>query len=167
MLFVILWGLGVLHHGWQKRLSGYFGGAEVIWYSHKVPDGKPHEVRFSRIFKPPVKPLRGSLYVWSDLPYELFWRGKKMAKGKPGLTAFTLDLLPWEEEISITLAFRTPDGLGGFLASMDLEKVGFGVWGTDRSWEVEVDGKGGKTVSLGTPPIAHWKEIPPPRKVTF
>jgi len=188
-VFLLTAALSQLNRIYSQKFLATTGGAQWIWAQHRMSDDWPVAFFAARDFELPAKRYYTRLRIAADPEYELFINGREIAGRQSGVQP-ELDLFDISELVHtgrnrIVVAIRSPRGVGGLLASIDIAPetenwiVSDGSWTIYRRWSPElllhdVAGLPSERPHLvGPPPIGRWNYLtvvrrelaPPPEKV--
>lgn len=156
---------------WSAKFYRTSGEAQWLWSQHRIAADEPEAFYLSRDFDlPPVRD-RVRLRVAADPGFTLWFNGVEVGgQSSDGRTLFSYDLTPWarDNDNRIVLAARSPRGVGGVLATLDLGPLKQNWLVTDGAWKLHSDWSPAllnaapeadaarRPRILGRPPFGRW-----------
>jgi hypothetical protein len=172
--FVAVVALTLALRAWQTRggSPAAIGGsapraargpaAEWIWFPHDRRQPQPLAFYVARDFELAAPPPRALLLALGDPEYVLYLNGKRVGAGgwqpRERLDQYEVGPLLRPGGNRLLAELRTPDGAGGFLASLVDAGTGRALVGTDATWRAFRRHRLG--LLRGWLPLAPW--IAPP-----
>ena len=169
-----------LHRVYSDKFFGITGPAEWIWARHRMSDGYPVAFFAVRDFVLPERRLYTHLKLIGDPEYTLYINGVELAGRLLGghrteaderLDLYDISPLVKTGRNRIVVAVRSPQGIGGLLAAIDLAPedqnwlVTNSEWKIYRWWHSELlrrDPPGAaweRPQIIGKPPIGRWNYL--------
>ena len=171
--FVAVVGLTLALRGWKAAAGGLLGGGagtaaarggpggpsgEWIWLAHDRRQPQPLAFYVARDFDLAAPPPRARLLALGDPEYVLYLNGKRVGAGgwRPGarLDAYEVGALLRPGGNRLLAELRSPDGAGGFLASLVDAASGRALVSTDGTWRAFRRHRLG--LLRGWLPVAPW-----------
>ena len=156
-------GVLALRRARQDRLFLATGPARWIWYTHQVREPEPLRFRAWKDFRLDAAPVAATARIFGDRDWVLEVNGRRVSAGtqKPGDSLRVVDLAPdlRAGQNRIAIEAGSPDGVGGVLFWMDIER-GRGLVVTDGTWlvqKVPADSERTHAAAVwGRPPMYPW-----------
>ena len=184
-LFLLTAALFTLQRTYAQKFFQTTGHAKWIWAQHRMSDNLPIAFFAARDFDLPAGRVFAHLKVLGDPEYTVYLNGKEIATRNVGedraLDFYEISPLVKTGRNRIVIAVRSPQGIGGLIASIDIapEVANWVVtdadWKIYRVWSPEILIRdtprvlSQKPVVIGEPPIGRWnylalvrRELPAP-----
>jgi hypothetical protein len=175
-LFIAAAAFSHLHRTYSQKFFDVTGRAQWIWAQHRMSANVPLAFFASRDFDLPEHRVYTHLKVLGDPEYTLYVNGREVAGRQVAPDNRTIDQYDISELVRhkgnrIVIAVRSPQGVGGLIASIDIAPetanwiVTDGQWRIHRRWSPDLlvrDPIGGRWESpmlIGEPPIGRWNYL--------
>lgn len=191
LVFVFLFAaaLASLDRIYSQKFLATTGGAQWIWARHRMSSNEPVAFFAARTFELPAKRYYTRLKLAADPEYEIYVNGREIAgrqsQVQPALDLYDISELVHTGANRIVVAIRSPHGVGGVLASIDIAPETENWVVTDRNWRIYrrwrsdllvrdvADLPSEPPLLIGPPPVGRWNYLtierrpfdPPPAKV--
>ena len=164
-------GFFALGRFWSAKFYRTSGEAEWLWSHHRIAADEPEAFYLSRDFDLPAARSWVRIRVAADPEFTLWFNGVEIGgQASDGRAIFSDELTPWarDEGNRIVLAARSPRGVGGVLATVDLGPLKQNWLVTDARWNLHSDwspalldpsaalSAGRSPRVLGRPPFGRW-----------
>ena len=156
---------------WSAKFYRTSGEAQWLWSHHRIAADEPEAFYLRRDFDLPPARAFVRIRVAADPGFTLWFNGVEVGgQASDGRTLFSYDVSAWARDQGnrIVLAARSPRGVGGVLATVDLGPLKQNWLSTDESWHLHSDWSpsllepsaraslGRAPRILGRPPIGRW-----------
>jgi len=165
-----------LHRTYSQKFFDVTGRAQWIWAQHRMAANEPLAFFASRDFDLPEHRVYTHLKVLGDPEYTLYVNGREVAGRLVDPNNRTIDLYDISELVKhkgnrIVIAVRSPQGVGGLIASIDIapETENWIVtnqdWTIHRRWSADLlardtsDSWPERPLIIGEPPIGRWNYL--------
>lgn len=165
-----------LHRTYSQKFFDVTGRAQWIWAQHRMSANAPVAFFASRDFDLPEQRIYTHLKVLGDPEYTLYVNGREVAGRQVAPDDRTIDLYDISELVRhkgnrVVIAVRSPQGVGGLIASIDIAPetenwiVTDGQWKIHRRWSPELllrdpaKGQWEPPMRIGEPPIGRWNYL--------
>ena len=149
------------------------GKAQWIWMKHRLADGDPVAFYATRDFDLPPNRNFTHLKVLGDPEYSVYFNGVEVGGRRVGedssLDVYDVTALARDKDNRLVVALRSPNGVGGFIASIDLAPDFLNHVFTNRDWHIVTHWRPDILVSdnaptfrpmmLGRPPALRWNYL--------
>jgi hypothetical protein len=169
LLAVVAGTLLGLHRFFADKFHDRTGKAEWIWQQHRFASREPVAFFAGRDIDLGPAPSWVRIKVAADPEYTLVFNGREIAGGaadRVHLDEYDVTALARPGRNRILASIRSPEGVGGFLLSVDIEPERQNAFVTDGSWKIyrrwddrliARDLPGAEPPMLiGRPPIGKW-----------
>ena len=163
------------------------GRAEWIWVNHRIASGDPQAFFATKDFDLPPNRYFTRIKIAGDPEYTLWFNGRESGGRRmgdqPTLDAYDVSELAKTTGNRIVVALRSPNGVGGLIAAVDVAADFQNLAVTDASWHIvrrwtpdlivrDPQSKEAP-LRLGRPPARRWNYLElakrgftiPPRKI--
>jgi hypothetical protein len=173
-LFLATAAFSHLHRTYSQKFFDVTGRAQWIWAQHRMSANVPVAFFASRDFDLPEHRIYTHLKVLGDPEYTLYVNGREIAGRQVAADNRAIDLYDISELVRhkgnrIVIAVRSPQGVGGLLASIDIAPetanwiVTNGEWKIHRRWTgdllVRDPPDWERPMMIGEPPIGRWNYL--------
>ncbi|MDQ3281448.1 MAG: hypothetical protein M3Q69_08550 [Acidobacteriota bacterium] len=174
-LFVFTAAFATLQRTYAQKFYDTTGHAKWIWAQHRMSDNLPVAFFAARDFDIPEKRVFAHLKILGDPEYTVFLNGSEVASRNVGedrtLDFYDASALVKTGRNRIVIAVRSPQGIGGLIASIDIAPevanwvVTDGSWKIYRTWSPEILVRDTPRVVsqspavIGEPPIGRWNYL--------
>lgn len=175
-LFGCVTGLALhTHRFFENRFENQTGKAQWIWQEHRLSSRDPVAFYATRAFTLPEQREFVRIKVAASPAYTLYFNGREIGGGaRRDVTLDVFDVTQYAQTGTnrIVASVRSGDGVGGFLAAVDLGPTLMNAVVTDESWNIfpgwhdEIAIRNPRGVApepplvLGEPPFGAW-DYPP------
>jgi hypothetical protein len=166
----------LLHGFFARKFYSRTGAAQWIWQEHRVASREPVAFYAARNFVLDGDPQWLRVKVAADPEYTLYLNGREIAgggSGSPFLEEYDVTPFARPGRNRLVASVRSPEGVGGFLLSVDFQPERQNQVVTDRNWSIyrhfderllTRDLEGAETPRvIGRPPMGRWN-FPPSRR---
>ena len=177
LLFVIGFTVATSHlyRMYAKKFFDVTGPARWIWASHQISRNVPVTFYAVREFDLPPQRVFTRIKIAAEPEYALYFNGTEIASRRvgqrPALDEHDVSALAKTGKNRIVVAVRSPSGVGGLLAGVDIapETENFITTGPDwqiyRRWTSDLPLRNPRQVAeppmlLGEPPTGRWDYLP-------
>lgn len=116
------------------------GRAEWIWYNHRIASGDPLAFFATRDFDLPPNRYFTKIKIAGDPEYTLWFNGREIGGRRvgeqPTLDVYDVTPLARTKGNRIVVALRSPNGVGGLIAAVDVAADFQNLAITDASWHI-------------------------------
>jgi hypothetical protein len=174
-VFAFTWAFAKLERTYSQKFLNITGSAQWIWAPHRMSDRIPLTFFATRDFTLPENRIYAHLKVAGDPEYDVWVNGtlvgmRRLDPDERALDKYDISALVKTGRNRIVIAVRTPEGVGGLLASIDIHPeianyvVTDGAWKIYRSWTPELLARDVPSLALGPvligkPPIGRWNYL--------
>jgi hypothetical protein len=165
------------------------GRAEWIWYNHRIASGDPLAFFATKDFDLPPNRTFTKIKIAGDPEYTLWFNGREIGGRRvgeqPTLDVYDVTPLAQTKGNRMVVALRSPNGVGGLIASVDIAADFQNLAITDSTWHIVKRWTPDLLVRdpalpfvaaplrLGRPPARRWNYLEtrkrdftiPPRKI--
>lgn len=174
-LFVFTAAFAKLERTYSQKFLNITGGAQWIWAPHRMSDRVPLTFFATREFTLPENRIYAHLKIAGDPEYDVWVNGalvgmRRVSPDERALDAYDISALVKTGRNRLVIAVRTPQGVGGLLASIDIHPeianfvVTDGAWKIYRTWMPELLARDVPSLAvgpvvIGKPPIGRWNYL--------
>jgi len=149
------------------------GRAEWIWVNHRIASGDPQAFFATKDFDLPPNRYFTKIKIAGDPEYTLWFNGREIAGRRvgeqPTLDVYDVTPLARTKGNRIVVALRSPNGVGGLIAAVDISADYQNLAVTDASWHIvkrwtpdllaRDSGPAAAPLRLGRPPARRWNYL--------
>jgi len=149
------------------------GRAEWIWVNHRIASGDPQAFFATKDFDLPPNRYFTRIKIAGDPEYTLWFNGREIGGRRvgeqPTLDAYDVSALAKTKGNRIVVALRSPNGVGGLIAAVDVAADFQNLAVTDASWHIVRrwtpdlivrDPRSNEApLRLGRPPARRWNYL--------
>ena len=166
---------------YSRKFFDVTGRAQWIWAHHSMSANEPVAFFAARDFVLPEQRFYTHVKIDGDPEYTLYINGREVAGHRLRPEERDLDLYDISDIVKtgrnrMVIAIRSPQGVGGLIAAIDLAPetqnwiVTDGEWKIYRSWrpdilERDIGSDWEAPVIVGEPPIGRWNYLPLEKRV--
>lgn len=179
VLFVFLFAAAFTHlqRVYSQKFLDVTRKAQWIWAPHRLSDNMPVAFFAARNFDLPKDRYYTHIKILGDPEYTLYLNGRELAGRRVGeerkLDVFDVSDLVITGRNRIVVAVRATQGVGGFIASIDISPeleswvVTDRRWKIYRRWDPEILRRDSAELApsapmiLGEPPVGRWDYLTP------
>jgi hypothetical protein len=172
-VFVFAWSRLQLLYGEKFFEVTASGKAQWIWMQHRLADGNPVAFYATHDFDLPPQRNFTHLKVLGDPEYTLYFNGVEVGGRRVGeestLDVYDVSALARDKANRIVIAARSPNGVGGLIASIDLAPDFLnhvftnGDWHIVTQWHPDILTRDTapffRPMLLGRPPARRWNYL--------
>jgi len=195
-LLLVTFAVSRLELLYSHKFFDNTGRAEWIWVNHRIASGDPQAFFATKDFDLPPNRYFTRIKISGDPEYTLWFNGREIGGRRvgeqPTLDAYDVSELAKTTGNRIVVALRSPNGVGGLIAAVDVAADFQNLAVTDASWHIvrrwtpdliaRDPQKKEAPRRLGRPPARRWnylelakrdftipphKAIPPSSSFTF
>jgi len=171
-LLVLTFAISRLYLLYSHKFLDNTGRAEWIWINHRIASGDPQAFFATRDFDLPPNRYYTKIKIGGDPEYTLYFNGREIgghrAGERPSLDVYDLTPLARTNGNRIVVALRSPNGVGGLIASVDISDefqnfvVSDSSWNIVKRWTPDLLLRDpsplfvARPQRLGTPPARRW-----------
>ncbi len=175
VLFMVVAGFTRLQSLYGHKFFDATGQAQWIWPQHRLSRGTPVAFFATRTFDLPPNRLFTRIKILGDPEYTLFFNGKEIGGRRVGedhaLDVFDVSALARDRANRIVAAVRSPNGVGGLIAAVDVAPEFQNLVPTNADWKIFREWRpslpnqdpdrpaAGKPMLLGSPPARRWNYL--------
>lgn len=151
------------------------GRAQWIWFNHRIASGDPLAFFATREFDLPPNRYFTHIKIAGDPQYTLYFNGKEIggrrAVDLPTLDVYDVTALARDKRNRIVVALRSPNGVGGLLAAVDISDdlqnfvISDSSWNIVKRWSPDLIVRDPSTAFVsrpllfGIPPARRWNYL--------
>jgi hypothetical protein len=173
LLLALTFGVHRLYLLYSHKFFDVTGRADWIWPHHQISRNMPVAFFAMRDFDLPANRYFTKIKIAGDPEYTLYFNGREIGGRRVGdeakLDVFDVSPLAKTGRNRIVVAVRSPNGVGGLLASVDIAPdfqnvvVTGSDWKISRSWTPTLllrDPIGVESAAaIGEPPVGRWNYL--------
>jgi hypothetical protein len=189
LLFLFTFAFSRLDLLYSHKFFDNTGRAEWIWYNHRIASGDPLAFFATKEFDLPPNRYFTKIKLAADPEYTLWFNGREIGGRRvgeqPTLDVYDVTQLARTKGNRIVVALRSPNGVGGVIAAVDIAVDYQNLAITDASWHIVKRWTPDLLVRdpapqfvmrpllLGRPPARRWNYLetrkrdftPPPQRI--
>jgi len=174
-VFVFTAAFALLERTYSQKFFDITGNAQWIWAQHRMSDNQPVAFFAAREFELPENRIFTHLKVLGDPEYTVYVNGREIAGRQVGeeraLDFYDISPLVKTGTNRVVIAVRSPRGVGGLIAAIDIapETANWVVtdsrWKIYREWDPTLlhydvaNVRSERPVIIGEPPIGRWNYL--------
>lgn len=140
VLVLFTFGFSRLQLLYSHKFFDNTGRAEWIWFNHRIASGDPQAFFATKDFDLPPNRYFTRIKIAGDPEYTLWFNGREIGGRRvgeqPTLDAYDVTALARTTGNRIVVALRSPNGVGGVIAAVDVSADYQNLAITDASWHI-------------------------------
>ena len=174
-IFLLTFAISRLDLLYSHKFSDTTGRAQWIWYNHRIASGDALAFFATRDFDLPPNRYFTRIKIAADPEYTLYFNGKQIggdrAGDRPRLDIYDVTDLARTKGNRIVVALRSPNGVGGMLAAIDISDelqnfvISDASWNIVKRWTPDLVLRDpapafvARPLLLGIPPARRWNYL--------